>query len=102
MGLIVDLFATLLALGIAVAAGPVIFNWYKRKQLKDPKQRVFQRTANEKVQGEVNHLVAKYDITRLCTECKHMTNPKIDLCLDGEWIHSNCYMTLVTGKKDNS
>lgn len=99
MGLIIDLFACLFAVGLLAIAAPLTYRWYQNRKLQDPKQRLLKRAVTEREAGVVNHLVAKYDQTRLCTECKQMTNHKQDLFLDGDWIHTSCYTKLVTGEK---
>lgn len=82
--ILVILFAT----GFVVTG---IVDVREKRKLKDRETVLRLQAAAQQKYGTTNVVKLALDKARLCGFCDKMTDPAIDLFIDGGWVHVKCY-----------
>ena len=90
-GLVIDVIMVLLTLGMGIVGVGLAWEWWnkqaQKRALSDPRSR---RELMEH-KGKDNLEEFKIEESRMCLECKKLTDPKTDLFINGCWYHKQCW-----------
>lgn len=89
MVLIIDLLAVVIGLGAVLGVVGIV----RMKYLETPKLKVMVQGKQARLQGEVNVLKLTEEQKRYCVMCNKQTQSNLDLYLDGDWVHTACFVT---------